>query len=129
MDLFSTVYSSFCMGIIKIYFFFYLLYWLRLLLILCGDDESNPGPGSDKRVRVLYSNIGGLHVNLDKFVVAGSDYDVLVCAESKDSDRRHLSELRIPVYCCPQHRLRNSTLAQDMAIYVMELFHSFRQST
>ena len=57
MDLFSAVYSSFCMGIIKIYFFFYLSYWLRLLLIVCGDVKSNPGPGSDKRVRVLYSRI------------------------------------------------------------------------
>ena len=53
-------------------------------------------PGSDKRVRVLYFNIRGLHANLDELVMAGSDYDVFVCAESKVSDRRHLSELRIP---------------------------------
>ena len=43
------------MGIIKIYFF-YLSDWLHLLLIVCGN-KSHPGPGSDKRVRVLYSNI------------------------------------------------------------------------
>ena len=30
---------------------------VRMLLNVCGDIESNPGPGSDKRVRVLYSNI------------------------------------------------------------------------
>ena len=42
------------MGIIKIYFFFYLSYWLRLLLIVCGDVESNHCPGSDKMVRVHY---------------------------------------------------------------------------
>ena len=46
-----------------------------------------------RRVQVLYSNIRGLHANLDELDVAGSDYDVLVCTESKVSDRRHLSEL------------------------------------
>ena len=48
-------------------------------------------------VRVLYSNIRGLHANLDELAVAVSDYDVLVCADSKVSYRRHLSELRIPI--------------------------------
>ena len=33
----------------------------------------------------------------------------LSCAKSKVSDRRHLSELRIPGFGCPQQRLRNST--------------------
>ena len=42
------------------------------------------------------STICGLHANLDELAVAGSDYDVLSCVESKVSDRRHLSELRIP---------------------------------
>ena len=46
-----------------------------------------PGPGSDKRVRVRYSNIRGLHANLNKLSVAGSEYDVLVYTESKVSDR------------------------------------------
>ena len=31
-------------------------------------------------VRVLYSNIRGLHASLEELDVAGSDYDVLVCA-------------------------------------------------
>ena len=87
------------MGVIKIYLF-YLSYWLRLQLIVCGNVESNPGPGSDKRVRVLYSNIRGLHTNFDLLAVAGLDYDVLVCAESKVSDRRHHSELHIPGFVC-----------------------------
>ena len=65
MDLFSAVYSSFCMSFLKINFFFYLSYWLCLLLLVCGDIKSNPGPGPDRRVRVLYSNIRGLHANLD----------------------------------------------------------------
>ena len=97
------------MDVFKINFFFYFSYWLRLLLILYGDIESNPGPGSDRRVQVLYSNIRGLHANLDELAVAGSDYDVLAGAESKFPDRRHLSQLRIPGFGCPQQRLRNST--------------------
>ena len=95
------------MGIINIYFIFYLSYWLRLLLIICGDVE--------------YSNIRGLHSNWDELAVAGSDYDVLVCAESKVSDRRHLSELLIPGFGCPKQRLWNSTpSAKGMAPYVRE---------
>ena len=105
----------------KLLLLFYLFYWLRLLLIVCGDIESNLGTGSDRRVRVLYCNICGLDANLDELAVTGSDYDVLVCAESKVSDRRHLSELRIPGFGCPQQRLRNSTPgAQGMALYVRE---------
>ena len=107
-DPFFAIYSSFCMGILKIYVFIYLSYWLHLLLSVCGDVESNPGPGSDKRVRVLYSNIRGLHANLDELAVAGLDYDALVCAESKVSDRRHLSELGISGFDCPKQRLRNT---------------------
>ena len=38
--------------------------------------------------------------NWGELAVAGSDYDVLVCAKSKVSDRRHLSELRIPGFGC-----------------------------
>ena len=96
-----------------------------MLLIVCGDVESNPGPGSDKRVQVLYSNIRVLHANFDELAVAGSDYDV----ESKVSDRRHLAELRLPGFGCLQQRLRNSSPgAQGMAQYVRERFRSFRQS-
>ena len=47
---------------------------------------------------VLYSNICGLHADLEALSVAGSDYDVLVCADSKVSDLRHLSELLIPCF-------------------------------
>ena len=58
------------------------------LLIVCGDIESNPGPGSGRWVLVLYSSIRGFHENLDELAAVGSDYDVLVCAESKASNRR-----------------------------------------
>ena len=39
--------------------------------------------------------VNGFHDNLDELAVPGSDYDVLACAESTDSDRRHISELCI----------------------------------
>ena len=110
-------------------FFFSFSYWLRLLLIVCGNIESNPGPGTDRWIRVFSSNIRGLHVNLDELAVAGPDYDVLVCADSKVSDRRHFSELRIHAFGCPQQRLRNSTPgAQGVALYVREGFRAFRQT-
>ena len=48
------------------------------VVIVCGFIESNPGPGTDRRVRVLYSNIRGIHANLDELAGSGSDYDVLV---------------------------------------------------
>ena len=97
------------MDFLKIEFLFYVSYRLRLLLIVCGDIESNLCPGSYRRVRVHYSNIRGLHANLDELAVAGSDHDVLVCDESIVSDRRHLSDLSIPGFSCPQQRLRDST--------------------
>ena len=81
----------------------------RLLLIACGNVESNLGTGSNKVVRVLYSNICGLHANLSELAVAGLNY-VLVCAKSKVSDHCHLSELHIAGFGCPQHWLHNSTL-------------------
>ena len=72
-------------------------------------SKSYPGPGSDKRVRALYSNIHGLYDNLDELAVAGSDYDVLVCADSKVSDQRHLSESIIPGVGCPQEAVELHT--------------------
>ena len=97
-------------------------------MIVCRDIESNPGPGSDTRVRVLVSNIRGLNANCYELGVAGSDYDVLVCPESKVSDRRPLSDLRISGIGYPQQRLRNSTpVAKGVALYVREGFSSFRQ--
>ena len=83
----------------------------------------NPGPGSDQRVLVLNTSILGLHANLDELDVAGSDCNVLVCAESKVPDRHLLLELCIPGFGCPQQRLRNPTSgAQGMALDVREGF-------
>ena len=79
------------MDFLKINFFVYLSSWLRLLLIVYVVIESNPGPDSVRRVRVLYSNIRILHATLEELTVAGSSYDVLVCAGSRVFNRRYLS--------------------------------------
>ena len=53
----------------------------------------------------------------------------MVCVEMEVSDRRHLSELRVPGFGCPQQSLRNSTPgAHVMALYVREGFRAFRPS-
>ena len=104
----SAVHSYFFRDFLKISFVFYLFDWLRLLLIVCGNIESNPGPDSDRRVPILYSSIRGLHANLDELAVAGSDYNVWVYAESEVYDLCHLSELHIPGFGCPC-RIRNPT--------------------
>ena len=89
-------------------------------MIDCGDIESNRGPGTDSRVRVLYSNIRGLHANLNELAVAGLDYDVLVCAESKVSDRRHLSELCIPGLVAPKRGLGTPHLVSRVWLFMLE---------
>ena len=98
------------------YFYFNLSYWLRLLLIVCGDVKSNLSPGSDKRVQVRYPNIRGLHANLDELTVPGSDYDVLVCAESKVSNHRHLSELRMPGFVVSDSNAHHSEWLESVSL-------------
>ena len=106
------------MDFLKIIFSFFLSYRLRLFLFVCFDSESNPGPGSDRTVWVLYSNICGLRANLDALAVAGSDY-VLVCTKSRVSDRCHLSELHIPGFGCPKQRLRNSPPGAKVWLFML----------
>ena len=75
---------------------------------------------SQIRIQVLTKGFGSyITIFAAELAVAGLDYDVFVCAESKVPDRYHLSELRVSGFGCPQQRLRNSTPgAQSMALYV-----------
>ena len=66
VDLFFCSLVLYFLWILSI--FFQLSYWLCLLLIVCGDIQSSSG--SDRRVWVLYSDIRGLHANLDEFAEA-----------------------------------------------------------
>ena len=81
-SLFCRPFLFFC-GFSQNYFillYFFLFVFCYLFVAISSQIQVH---GSDRRVRFLYSNIRGLHVNLDELTVAGSDYDVLVCAESK----------------------------------------------
>ena len=60
----------------------------------------------------------------------------MVCAETKDSDRRHLSELRVPGFGCPQLTEAEEFhswcpgvgIPPSHALYMRERFRAFRQS-
>ena len=115
--LFFTIYSNFVMDFLKINLF-YLSYWLRLLSIVCGNIESNPGPGSDRRVRVLcliltiFMPIFTSWLWLDRIM-----FWVVLSLK-----------FLLPPSLRAQ-RLRNSTPgAQGMALYVRKGDRSFRQS-
>ena len=86
------VYGFFCVwDLTKLISYAYISFWLCLLRV-CGVSWSRccqKGSGT-------LCNIHGLYADLDELAVAGADYDVLVCAESKVSDLRHLLKLRIP---------------------------------
>ena len=81
-------------------------------LILCSflelrfpDVETNPGPlrPIPGTCRIVCSNVQGLSKNLSDVTLASSQYDLL-CPETLVSDRRHISELLVPVFgrpaCC-----------------------------
>ena len=100
------------MDFFKINLLFYHSYWLRLLLVVCGDIDSYLGPGFDSSVRVIYSNIRGLHANLDELAMAGSDYYVIMFwfVLSLKSLIAAISQSCVSLsFGCPQQRLRNST--------------------
>ena len=125
--LFSLTWSGSSVGwtLLLLSILIFLNFFLRLLSIVYGDIESNPGQGSDKRVRVLYSNIRSLHANLDELTVVmfwfGLSLKSLIAAISPSSVSLAL--------VAPNNRLRNFTPgAQGMALYVREGFRFFRQS-
>ena len=92
--------------------------------------EENPGPSAHppSRCRLLYSNINGLHGNLRELGVAAASHDVVVCAETRATARRHVAELRLPGFCGPTllpcgERAR----VRGLALYVRDGFPAYRQ--
>ena len=51
--------------------------------------------------RVMFTNINGLHGNRDELGNAATKFDVVACAETKVTGRRHLSELLLPGFKAP----------------------------
>ena len=87
-----------------------LLYYYGCLRLRFPDVETNPGPRSvrPRSCRVMFSNINGLHGNLEELAVAAAGYDVVACAETKVTNRRHLAELRLPGFSSPNLLLRGA---------------------
>ena len=57
--------------------------------------------------RVTFTNINGLHGNIDELAIAASKFDV-ACANTKVTGRRHLSELLLPGFKGPTLLLRGA---------------------
>ena len=107
------------------------LFYFACLISRYPDVELNPGPrgGASRSCRVLYANIRGLHGNLRDLSVASSTYDVLLCAETLVSNRRHMSELQIPDFGRPVLKLRDAFPgSRGLVAYVRDGFVVSRQN-
>ena len=74
------------------------LLFLMLIILLSGDVNENPGPASvgQRQCQLLYSNIRGLHGNLNDLIATSKQYDILFCSETLVSNFRSSKELLIP---------------------------------
>ena len=66
----------------------------------------------------MFTNINGLHGNRDELAIATTKFDVVACAETKVTGRRHLSELLFPGFKAPTVLLRGARPNRlDMALF------------
>ena len=110
---------------------------LRLLLIMSGDVETNPGPVRDHRqkdARVLYANIRGLRKNVRDLALCSQNFDIVFCSETLATERRHPVEFRIPGFnnpilkpVCPNSS-DNMPSRRGMALYIRDGYCAFRRS-
>ena len=56
----------------------------------------------------MFININGLHGNRDELAIAATKFDVVACAETKVTGRRHVSELLLPGFKAPTLLLRGA---------------------
>ena len=92
--------------------------------------ETNPGPHSPVPAvcRILSSNVMGQAGNLSDLTVASSQYDILLCSETLDSDMHHVSEVQVPGFGCPVLLCRGKMpRARGMAAYVCDGYGAFCQ--
>ena len=96
-----------------------------LVILLAGDVEVNPEPTFCRRwqCRMLYSNIRGLHANLNDLMVSSRQFDILFCSETLVSNLRAPKELLIPGFKQP-HLLKQNDRRRDqgMAAYIRKGF-------
>ena len=131
---FSSVYSIVVVVIVVFvvkFENFYFCLFLDLLLLLSGDVEINPGPSTCRRrqCRMLYSNIRGLHANLNDLIVTSKQFDILFCSETLVSNYRSPKELLIPGFKQPHLIKRNDRYrGQGMAVYIRNGFSASRKT-
>ena len=101
------------MGCIIVFFYGCLKLWFP-------DVEVNPGPRvASQCCRVMFTNINGLHVNRDELAIAATKFDVVACAETKVTGRRHVSELLLPGFKAHTLLLRGARpIWLGMALFV-----------
>ena len=58
----------------------------------------------------MFTNINGLHGNRDELAIAATKFDVVACAKTKVTGRRHVSELLLPGFKAPTLLLRGAAL-------------------
>ena len=69
------------------------LFFYRSLKLRFQDVEVNSGPRAVPQCcRYMVSNINGLHSNRAELAIASIKFDVVVCAETKITGHRHVSE-------------------------------------
>ena len=106
------------------------LLWLIWIILLSGDINENPGPAPVRRrqCRLLYSNVRGLHGNLNDLVAASKQYDVVFCSETLVSNFRSSKELLIPGFKQPLLLRRNEReRVRGMAVYIRNGFPASRK--
>ena len=68
---------------------------------------------------IMFTNINGLHGNRDELAIAATKFHVVVCAETKVTGRRQVSELLLPGFKAPTLLLRGARPnGLDMALFV-----------
>ena len=109
----------------------YCVYFLPVLaILLAGDVEVNAGPTFCRRrqCHMLYSNIRGLHANLNDLMVSSRQFDILFCSETLVSNLRSPKELLLPGFKQPHLLKRNDRRrGQGMAAYIRKGFTATRK--
>ena len=76
---------------------------------------------------MLYSNIRGLHPNLNDLIVSSRQFDILFCSETLVSNLRSPKELLIPGFKQPHLLKRNDRRrGKGMAAYIGKGFPASR---
>ena len=101
------------------------------LVLRFPDMKLNPGPkvSVPRNCRYLYANINGLSANINELSVASSRFDIVTCAETLVSARKHAAELIIPGFGRPTLSLRDVRPGtRGMALYIRDGFAASRQA-